>query len=130
MVGGATKVLEMTVNYVKNRVQFGRPIGTFQAVQHTCAKMVMDLDNARLATYEALWRLDGGLPADKEVALAKAWTGPAYARITRESHQLHGGIGFMLEYDLHLWSRRAKAMELKLGAPDFWQEAFAKAAGL
>ncbi len=130
MVGGATRVLEMTVNYVKNRVQFGRPIGAFQAVQHNCANMVMDLDNARLATYEALWRLDKGLPADKAVALAKAWTGPAYARITREAHQLHGGIGFMMEYDLHLWSRRAKAMELKFGSPSFWQEAFAKAVGL
>lgn len=130
MVGGAAKVLEMTVNYVKSRVQFGRPIGTFQAVQHSCANMVMDLDNARLATLEALWRLDSGLPADKEVALAKAWTGPAYARITREAHQLHGGIGFMMEYDLHLWSRRAKAMELKFGTPTFWQEAFAKAVGL
>ena len=129
-VGGAERVLEMTVNYVNNRIQFGRPIGTFQAVQHTCADMVIDIDNARLATYEAIYRLDAGLPAEKEVAMAKAWTSPAYKRVAQEAHQLHGGIGYMLEYDLQLWSKRATAMELKFGVPDEHMEAFARAIGL
>jgi alkylation response protein AidB-like acyl-CoA dehydrogenase len=130
MIGGAEHVLEMTVMYVNNRVQFGRPIGSFQSVQHTCADMVINIDNARLATYQAIYLLDSGLPAEKEIAMAKAWTSPTYKKVTQEAHQLHGGMGYMLEYDLHLWSRRAKSMELKFGVPDDHLEIFAKAIGL
>lgn len=130
MVGGAERVLEMTVSYVNNRIQFGRPIGTFQSVQHTCADMAINIDNARLASYQAIYHLDAGLPAEKEIAMAKAWTSPTYKKVAQEAHQLHGGMGFMLEYDLHFWSRRAKSMELKFGVPDDHLEIFAKAIGL
>lgn len=126
-VGGARRVVEMTVEYVKMRVQFGRPIGTFQAVQHQCANMWMDAEAAWLATYEAIWRLQEGLPADESIALAKAWTGEAYTRTCLTAHQLHGGVGFMQEYDLQLWTRRAKAMELKWGTPLFFRQELAKA---
>jgi alkylation response protein AidB-like acyl-CoA dehydrogenase len=118
MVGGFGRVLELTTNYVKTRTQFGRPIGSFQAVQHALADMAIALEGARYATYQAAWRLARGLPADREVAIAKAWTSPAYARATLTAHQLHGGMGFVTEYPLHLYSGRAKACETKLGGPD------------
>ncbi|MEK7847910.1 MAG: acyl-CoA dehydrogenase family protein, partial [Chloroflexota bacterium] len=103
MVGGAQQVLEMTVDYAKQRVQFGRPIGSFQAIQHYCANMVTDVDGARLITYEAAWRLQEGLPSAKEVSMAKAWTSEAYRRVTALGHQIHGGIGFTIEHDMQLY---------------------------
>lgn len=130
MVGGLQQVLEMTVEYVSMRVQFGQPIGKFQAVQHHCANMAMLVDGARLTTYEAIWKLSEGLPAAKEVAVAKAFTSDAYREVTLTAHQLHGGIGFMQEYDLQFYSRRAKSMELKLGTPHEHLAAVAQHVGL
>ena len=129
-LGGARRVLEMTVDYAKRRVQFGRAIATFQAVQHACADMVIAIDSARLATYEAITRLEDGEPADKEIALAKTLTNHAYKSATLSAQQLHGGIGFMEEYDLQLWTRRAKAAEMKYGASSGYVERFAQAMGL
>lgn len=130
MVGGAQACFEMTLDYVKFRVQFGRPIGSFQAVQHHCANMATDVDGARYVTYQAAWRLGEGLPAAKEIAIAKAWTGQAYKRVTLTAHQLHGGIGFVREYDVQFYTRRAKATELSLGTPDQHLEKLAVQLGL
>lgn len=125
-VGGAQRVLEMAVEYANVRVQFGKPIGSFQAVQHHCANMWMDVETACLATYDAICQLNEGLPADDKIAIAKAWTGEAYTRTCLTAHQIHGGIGFMMEYDLQLWTRKAKAMEADWGTPDWYRRELAK----
>ncbi|MBI4308538.1 MAG: acyl-CoA/acyl-ACP dehydrogenase [Chloroflexi bacterium] len=130
MAGGAQKVLEMTVDYAKQRVQFGRPIGSFQAIQHYCANMVTDVDGARFITYEAAWRLQEDLPCAKEISMAKAWTSEAYRRVTALGHQVHGGIGFTIEHDMQLYFRRAKAAELAFGDGDFHRERVAQEMGL
>lgn len=130
MVGGAEKVLEMTVTHAKERVQFGRPIGSFQAIQHRCANMKIDLDGARFATYEAAWKISRGLPCILEISVAKAWVNQAYDRICASGHQIHGGSGVMKDYDMELYSRRAKAAEFFLGDTDFHKEIVAKQLGL
>ena len=129
-IGGAQHVQEMTVTYTKQRVQFDRAIATFQSVQHDCADMVIAIDSARLATYEAITRIEDGQPADKEIALAKSLTNHAYRWTTLTAQQIHGGIGFMEEYDLQLWTRRAKVAELKYGASSGYVETFAQQMGL
>lgn len=130
MLGGAQKVLEMTVEYAKQRVQFGRPIGSFQAIQHHCANMATDVEGSRYITYQAAWRLSEGLPAEREVALAKAWVSDAYRRVCALGHQCHGAIGFTREHNMQLYSRRAKAAELAFGDADLHREAVASAIGL
>ncbi len=118
MLGGFGRVLDLTTEYVKGREQFGRPIGSFQAVQHALADMAIAFEGARYATYQAAWRLARGLPAAREVAVAKAWLSPAYKQATLTAHQLHGGMGFVTEYELYLYSNRAKACETKFGGAD------------
>ena len=130
MVGGAQKVLEMSVDYAKQRVQFGRPIGSFQAIQHHCANMVTDVDGSRYIAYEAIWRLSESLDADKEVSMAKAWVSDAYRRVCALGHQIHGGIGFTKEHDMQLYFRRAKAAELAFGDGDFHRELVAQKLGI
>lgn len=130
MVGGAEEVLELTVAHAKNRVQFGRPIGSFQAIQHRCADMKVDLDGARFATYEAAWKMSQGLPCALEVSVAKAWVNRAYNRICAGGHQIHGGVGVMKDYDMELYSRRAKAAEFFLGDTNFHKEIVAEELGL
>ena len=115
MVGGAQMELEMTAERAKNRIQFNRPIGTFQAVQHRLADMFIDVNGARWTTYQAVWRLSEGLPAEKEVAVAKAFANIACQRVAFAAQHLHGGLGVDLDYDLHFYFRRAKALELSLG---------------
>ena len=127
MVGNADAVLDMTVDYVKQRVQFGRPIGTFQAIQHHCANMATDLEGARAITYQAAWRLAEGLPAEMEVAYAKGWVSDATRRICATAHQCHGAVGFTREYDLQLYTRRARANEVAFGDSDFYREKVAAA---
>ena len=129
-VGGAQKVMEMTVEYAKQRIQFGRPIGSFQSVQHDCADMVNAIDAARLATYQAIARLEDGAPADREIAMAKVLANHAYKWTTLTGQQIHGGIGFMEEYDLQMWTRRAKVAELKFGTSAPHREVFAQSLGL
>ena len=114
-VGIMGKATEMTIDYAKTRVQFGRPIGSFQAIQHKVADMVTDLDGSRYITYHAAWRLDEGLPAQADIARAKAWVSEAVRRVMREAHQIHAGIAFIIEHDLHLYFNRAKAAELVFG---------------
>ena len=130
MVGGAQQVLEMSVAYAKERVQFGKAIGTFQAIQHYCANMATDVDGSRFITYQAAWMLSEGLPCTKEVAMAKAWCSEAFRRVTALGHQIHGGVGFIEDHDLPLYFKRAKAWELLLGDAHFHQEIVATEMGL
>ncbi|MCH8827053.1 MAG: acyl-CoA/acyl-ACP dehydrogenase [Chloroflexi bacterium] len=130
MVGGAQEVLDMTVEFAKQRTQFGRPIGSFQAIQHHCANMATDVEGSRYITYQAAWRLSEGLPAQQEVAMAKAWVSDAYRRVCALGHQCHGAIGFTKEHNMQLYSRRAKAAELAFGDTDHHLEAVAEAIGL
>ena len=115
MVGGAAAVLDMTVDYVKQRTQFGRPVGSFQAVQHHCANMATDVEGARQIAYQAAWAIAEGMPARREVAMAKAWCSRAYQRVCSLGHQCHGAIGFTMEHNLQLYTRRAKVQELSYG---------------
>jgi alkylation response protein AidB-like acyl-CoA dehydrogenase len=130
MVGNIQRVLEMTVDYAKERKQFDRPIGSFQIIQHYCADMATDVDGARFSTYQAAWMLSEGLPCSKEVAIAKAWTSQASQRVIALAHQIHGAIGVTIEHDLHFYTRRAKAAELAFGDADFYREIVAKEMGL
>lgn len=130
MVGGAEQVLEMTVEYAKQRTQFGRPIGSFQAIQHHCANMATDVEGSRYITYQAAWLLSEGEEASQEVAMAKAWVSDAYRRICALGHQCHGAIGFTKEHNMQLYSRRAKAAELAFGDTDYHLETVADGIGL
>jgi 3-oxocholest-4-en-26-oyl-CoA dehydrogenase beta subunit len=130
MLGGAERVLEMTLNYAKERHQFGCPIGSFQAVQHHCANMAIDVLGSRFITYEALWCLDERLDASEIVSMAKAWTGGAYRRVCSLGHQIHGAIGYTREHDLHLYFRHAAASDLAFGDIDYHCEQVAQQLGL
>ena len=130
MAGAANKVLEFTVEYAKERVQFGRPIGTFQAVRHRCADMAVDVDGARFITYEAAWTLSEGLPADLEVSVAKAYVSDAVRQVMASGHQAHGAIGFSEEHAMPLYSRRAKMGEVLFGNANYHREKVAQELGL
>ena len=130
MIGGAERVLEMTVAYAKKRVQFGQPIGSFQAIQHRCTNMIVDLDGAKFVTYEAAWKHSQGLPCSLEVSTAKAWVNQAYQRICANGHQIHGGVGVINDHDMQLYSRRAKAAEFLWGDTDFHREIVVQELGL
>jgi alkylation response protein AidB-like acyl-CoA dehydrogenase len=114
-VGVMQQELAMTAEYTSSRVQFGRPIGSFQAVQHRLADMLTDVEGARWLAYRALSLLSNGLPARREVAIAKAWAGDACQRVAYSAQHLHGGIGMDLDYDLHFYFEWAKARQLNLG---------------
>ena len=130
MVGGIQQVLEMTVDYAKERKQFDHPIGSFQIIQHYCANMATDVDGAKFTTYQAAWRLSEGLPCIKEIAIAKAWAGEAYGRVITLAHQIHGAIGVTIDHDLQFYTRRGKAAELSFGDADFYREIVAQQMGL
>ena len=115
MVGAARKDAEMGIEYSKNRVAFGRPIAGFQSIQHMCADMILWVDGGQLLTYEALWKMDQGLPAAMEVSQAKSFCNDKCEAVVRTSQVLHGGMGFMMEFDLHLWYRRVTAWTMRLG---------------
>jgi alkylation response protein AidB-like acyl-CoA dehydrogenase len=117
-LGVGERLLEMTVGYVKVREQFGRPLGSFQAVKHKVAGMLMTLRGARAATYYAAMALDAGASgATVAASVAKAFTAEGVAALAGEALQAHGGIGFTWEHDLHLYLRRAKVNEMLYGAP-------------
>ena len=130
-VGGAQKVLEMAVQYAKDRVQFGRPIGSFQAIKHKCADMLLEVESAKSAAYYAAWcaaELNDELP---EVAcLAKAYCSEAYFHSAAENIQIHGGIGFTWEHPAHLYFKRAKSSELLFGDPTYHRELLAQRLGI
>lgn len=130
MVGGAQAALDMAIAYAKERIQFNRPIGSFQAIQHYCANMVSDVDGSRFVTYKAAWKVSEGLPATMDVAVAKAWTSEAYRRVTLLAHQIFGAIGFTMDHDLHLYYRRAKASEMMFGDSAFQRAIVSRELGL
>jgi alkylation response protein AidB-like acyl-CoA dehydrogenase len=122
MIGGMQRVLEMTVEYAKQRVQFGQKIGSFQAVQHHCANMLIAIEGSRLLAYRTAWMLQEGIPCQKEIHMTKAWTNDACQKVARLGVQVHGGLGIMDEYDMQLYFRRAKASESFLGNSDYHRE--------
>lgn len=130
MMGGAQQVLEMTIDYAKERVQFDRPIGSFQIIQHYLADMSIDVDSSRVSLHKAAWMLSEGIPCTKEVSVIKGWLNEVYRRATAQSHQIHGAIGFTKDHDLELYFRRAKAAELFYGDADFHREIVAQQLGL
>jgi alkylation response protein AidB-like acyl-CoA dehydrogenase len=130
-VGGAQRCLDLAVAYAKERDQFGRPIGSFQAIKHKCADMFLDVETARSALYYAACIADDGSDdLTTNASLAKAWCSEAYFRCAAESIQIHGGVGFTWEYDPHLHFKRARAGESWLGDPNYHRERVAQAIDL
>jgi alkylation response protein AidB-like acyl-CoA dehydrogenase len=130
-VGGAACALEMAVDYAKVRVQFGRPIGSFQAIKHRCADLLVDVELAKSAAYYAAAAAaedDADVPA--LASLAKALASDAYMHAAAENIQIHGGIGFTWEHDAHLYFKRAKGSEVWLGDPTYHRELYAQRIGL
>lgn len=130
MSGGAQKVIELVIPHVKERKQFGHPIGSFQAVQHRCADILTYVDTCRFITYQAAWRISQGLPYEKEAAMCKTWVSDSYRRLVALGHQVMGGMGFMEEHDLQLYFKHAKISELAFGDADFHRETVAHQLGL
>jgi alkylation response protein AidB-like acyl-CoA dehydrogenase len=131
MMGGAQKALEMSVEYAKVRVQFGRPIGSFQAVQHKCANMMVDVESAKSAVYYAAWAVSNEVAeAPLAAALAKAAASDAYRKVTADAIQVHGGIGFTWDHDLHLYFKRAKSSEFTFGDATWNRELVAQGINL
>jgi alkylation response protein AidB-like acyl-CoA dehydrogenase len=123
LVGLAQMDFEISVQYAKDRIQFGRPIGSFQAIQHKAADMVTDVDGARFIMYRAAWSVDEGeADADMNVHMAKAWCSEATRRVVAHGQQIHGGIGFTKDYKIQLYFRRQKAAELAWGDADYHRE--------
>ncbi|HYM14441.1 MAG TPA: acyl-CoA dehydrogenase family protein [Dehalococcoidia bacterium] len=123
LVGLAQMDFDISVQYAKDRIQFGRPIGSFQAIQHKAADMVTDVDGARFITYRAAWSVDQDeADADINVHMAKAWCSEATRRVVAHGQQIHGGIGFTKDYKIQLYFRRQKAAELAWGDADYHRE--------
>ena len=117
----------MSVAYARDRIQFGRPIGSFQAVKHKCADMLVDVELGRSAMYYAAWAAsdeDQELPLASSIA--KAFCGEAYTRVASNGIHVHGGIGFTWEHDMHLYFKRAKANEVLLGDPAYHRDLVAR----
>jgi alkylation response protein AidB-like acyl-CoA dehydrogenase len=130
-VGGAQMCLDMSVEYAKVRVQFGRPIGSFQAIKHKCADMLLEVESAKSAAYYAGWcasEMNDELPA--VASLAKAYCSDAYFHAAAENIQIHGGIGFTWEHPAHLYFKRAKSSELLFGDPTYHRELLAQRIGI
>lgn len=130
-VGGAQMCLDTAVQYAKDRVQFGRPIGSFQAIKHKCADMLLEVESAKSAAYYAGWcaaELNDELPS--VASLAKAYCSEAYFHAAAENIQIHGGIGFTWEHPAHLYFKRAKSSELLFGDPTYHRELLAQRIGI
>lgn len=130
MIGGAQAVLDMALSYAKKRTQFGRPIGSFQAIQHYFVDMWTDIDGSRILLYKAAWKIDKEISASMEVSIAKARIGRAFRRVTILGHQIFGAIGFTMEHDMHLYHRRSIAGDLIFGSADCHFENVARELGL
>jgi len=131
MVGGVQKVLETSTEYAKTRHQFGKPIGIYQAVSHKLADMLVLAESGRSATYYAAWTVEADAP-DRSLAssMAKAYVSDAYRKVAGDGIQVHGGIGFTWEHDMHLYFKRAKSSEVTLGDATFHRELVAQALDL
>lgn len=130
MLGGARRVLDLSVNYAKKRKQFGAPIGSFQIIQHHLVDMLTDVDGSHFIIYQAAWKVANGEDCQKDVSMAKAWINEAYYRTCVTGHQVHGGIGFTEEFDVGLYFRRAKAQEISFGDTDYHCSHIAREIGL
>lgn len=128
--GMVQQVLEMSVAYAKERIQFERPIGSFQIIQHKCADMVADVEAVKFLTYLAAWKLSKGLAATMEISMAKARASDASRRVCLIGHAVHGGVGITADHDMQLYFRRAKTMELAFESADFHREIVADGLGL
>ena len=118
MVGAAQRVLDLCVEHARGRQQFGRPIGSFQAIQHSCADLFRDVETARWLTYEAAWHFErGDADGSSAVAAAKAYASDACLRVARRGHQIMGAIGYCEEHPLHLFHKRILAGTLAWGDP-------------
>ena len=123
MLGGSDRVLEMAVQYAKDRVQFDQPIGSFQAIKHRCADMVVDVEGMRSATWYAAWAISAGDPdASAAASTTKVWSSDAAKRVMASGLQVHGGIGFTWEHDLHLYMKRSQFDRLNFGDAGFHRE--------
>ncbi len=123
MLGAARRCLDMAVNYAKIREAFGQPIGSFQAIRHKCADMLLETENSHAAVYYAAWALDAAAEDGATAAsIAKSYVGDASRKVCGEAIQVHGGIGFTWEYDLHMYFKRAKALEAQYGDAEFHRE--------
>ena len=129
-VGGARACLEASVDYAKTRYQFGRQIGSFQAVKHMCANMLVALEHARSVAWHAAATIDDPVEARISVPLAKSVCSDAYLKVAGDNIQVHGGIGFTWEHDAHLYFKRAKADSLLLGSVDSYRDRLAGALGI
>ncbi|MEA2643727.1 MAG: hypothetical protein QOG08_753 [Chloroflexota bacterium] len=131
MIGGAQKVLEESTEYAKTRHQFGKPIGIYQAVSHKLADMLVLSESGRSATYYAAWAVEADAP-DRSLAssMAKAYVSDAYRKVAGDGIQVHGGIGFTWEHDMHLYFKRAKASEVTLGDATYHRELVAQSLDL
>ncbi|MBA2945724.1 acyl-CoA dehydrogenase family protein [Streptomyces himalayensis] len=131
-VGGAAAALDAAVEYAKIRVQYGRPIGSFQGIKHKCADMLVEIESARSAAYGGLWALDAGDESEIAVsaALAQAFCSEAYVLVAGDNIQVHGGIGFTWEHPAHLYFKRAKSSEVLLGTPSYHRELLAARLGI
>jgi alkylation response protein AidB-like acyl-CoA dehydrogenase len=130
-VGGAQRVLDSSVEYAKTRIQFGRPIGSFQAIKHKCADMLLEVESAKSAAYYAAWAAAEDSDELPVVAsLAKSYCSEAYFHAAAENIQIHGGIGFTWEHPAHLYFKRAKSSELFLGDPSYHRELLAQRIGI
>jgi alkylation response protein AidB-like acyl-CoA dehydrogenase len=131
LVGLAQMDFEISVDYAKERVQFGRPIGSFQAIQHKCADMVTDVDGSRFIMYKAAWSVNTDQD-DRQMAvnMAKAWTSDATRRVVAHGQQIHGGIGFTKDYKIQLYYRRQKRAELAFGDTEHHRELVAQQLGI
>jgi alkylation response protein AidB-like acyl-CoA dehydrogenase len=126
LLGGAAHVLEMASEYAKVRVQFGKPIGSFQAVKHRCADMVVDVEGMRSSTWYGAWCLAAGDPdASVAASAAKVWCGDAAKRVMASGLQVHGGIGFTWEHDLHLYLKRSQLAQVSFGDATYHRERLA-----
>jgi alkylation response protein AidB-like acyl-CoA dehydrogenase len=130
MDGASQRALKYAVDYVKERVQFGKLIGTFQAVQFHCANMLTYADTIHFMTCHAAWKIAEGLAFEEEASMCKAWVSESHRKLVALSHQVLGGVAFMEEHDLQLYFRRAKAAELAFGDASFHRERVAQAMGL
>jgi alkylation response protein AidB-like acyl-CoA dehydrogenase len=130
MVGAGLKLLEMTVDYAKIRVQFDKPIGALQAVQHHCANLATCIETAELMTYRAGWMIERGLACRREALQAKSWTNEACKQAAALAHQVHGGIGFTREHDLYLYSARMTAAARFMGGTHWCYDQIADEIGL
>ncbi len=129
MVGSMQVVLDMTVAYVKERVQFDVPVGVFQAVQHHCVYMLVEVEGSRAAAYDAAWRVSTGRPYSVEAAITKAFVSDAYQHVTALGTQAHGGVSIIEDHDMPMYYRRAKASEIMFGDARFHRKKVARELG-